>query len=1071
MNRSKHSDRLVLPQHRIGLVWGLTAVGLSTVLLLLIASCWSLESVREDRVASDQLRTVVSEIAGRADRMVEEYGRNSATLLRDRSDRESVEIGKLAPKEMRKLLADSHQLDPRLTGIVQHVESTILRIKTLNARCCDLAMRRRQLQAEREGNICETHEAFDRLNSILVSAKQLQMLQSARAIHAYRKMSGQPAKEAAHEILQSWTPKTSRSEEVQELDELVLLHQKLLAATDPDTLVDLRDNELKQRFARLHRILDTPSQDDMSAFEKIECLNDLEVAFFGEGFEHSEDGQGIENGKGGLYNRCAEWLECIVERERLRDQHADSLNAYAKTKTRLLSRLSAITSDSALQATAIIVKGFKSIFAVGFVSVTVFLVLATKIDKRLATQFRALCNQSVELAKAKAKAEKLSLIAKFTDDAVVITGADARIEWVNDGFTRLTGYKLDEVIGLVPGHFLQGHDTNKETIEVMRTAVREERGFDVELLNYRKDGSSFWLDLHVRPIYGNDGELTNFIATQSDITARITADAQLNAANRALITQKQTLNTVVDSVSSGIVSLDYDGELLSYNAAAEAIFGEDCIALVNDSRESSRLGFYDPVTMLPIAPSRLPIRRALNGEPVRNEELLIRCNGADTVVSFNGTPFSKYDNAGAVFSFSDITERWERDLSLRRLRQGIDTASDTMIIFDSSGTIIDLNRACCEILGYERDALLGVRISKLDSVLDAVTWEDYWRELQHSKTVTSESTMTRQDGSSFPIEVSTTYGSFCGTEYACRISRDISDRKRAEREREVLAGELQDAARQAGMAELAGDVLHNVGNALTSINVSTQTLRDRIESPTCEHLVKASQVIRDNENQLGAYLSDDPRGRKFPGFLSELAASALRDREVQMEEISELMNKVEHIKEIVASQKTFSQHRSPKEPVSPTALFDEAVKMNLPSIRRHGVHVETDFETGADLLLEKHSVIQVLINLIKNAKESVVAAEVESPTIRLSIKRLDGDVVFSVEDNGLGIAPDNLIEIFRHGFTTKATGLGFGLHSSANVAQELGGSLSAESRGEGSGATFTLSVPALEIIPCVPSMS
>ena len=299
------------------------------------------------------------------------------------------------------------------------------------------------------------------------------------------------------------------------------------------------------------------------------------------------------------------------------------------------------------------------------------------------------------------------------------------------------------------------------------------------------------------------------------------------------------------------------------------------------------------------------------------------------------------------------------------------------------------------------------------------------------------------------------------------IGSDITSRKDSEREREELASELQASARQAGMAELAGEVLHNVGNALNSISVSAQTLRDRLNSTTCDHLTKASQLVFDQKEDLAEFLTNDRRGIKFPKFLGELASSAAADRQFQLDEVGELMEKIEHVKEIVACQKTFSHHRSPREPVSPIEVAKQAIKMNIASLDRHGVRLEQDFESGADVLLEKHSIIQILVNLIKNAKESVVAADSVDPFITVGIRRLADEVVFTVCDNGMGIAKENFIDVFRQGFTTKATGHGFGLHSSGNVDQEVGGSLSAASDGHRLGATFTLIVPAIEVASCI----
>lgn len=279
--------------------------------------------------------------------------------------------------------------------------------------------------------------------------------------------------------------------------------------------------------------------------------------------------------------------------------------------------------------------------------------------------------------------EKLSLVAKYTDNAVVITDPQARVEWVNEGFTRITGYTLEEVLGRVPGHILQGPDTNPATVDKMRAAVKRHEGINVELVNYHKDGHSYWLDVELRPILDKAGNVVNFIAIESDITER--------------------------------------------------------------------------------------------------------------------------------------------------------------------------------------------------------------RNMEH--------------------------------------------------ERQRLASELQDAARQAGMAELAGDVLHNVGNALNGINVSSQALRERIESPSLEHLSKASRLISDQEPQLADFLTTDKRGQQFPNFLRQLSATLVTERESQRDELRSLSEKVEHIKEVVANQAAFSHHRVPPEPVCPAELLESAIRMNDASLQRHGITI------------------------------------------------------------------------------------------------------------------------------------
>jgi len=141
---------------------------------------------------------------------------------------------------------------------------------------------------------------------------------------------------------------------------------------------------------------------------------------------------------------------------------------------------------------------------------------------------------TLDLRAREAEARKLSLVASHTDNAVIITDAEKRIEWVNDAFTRITGYELDDVKGRAPGAFLQGPQTDPATVELMRKRLSEGLGFRVEIQNYGKDGRRYWLDIEVRPIVDDAGRLTNFIAIESDITARKSAAERLRRTEERL---------------------------------------------------------------------------------------------------------------------------------------------------------------------------------------------------------------------------------------------------------------------------------------------------------------------------------------------------------------------------------------------------------------------------------------------------------------------------------------------------------------------------------------------------------
>ncbi len=417
------------------------------------------------------------------------------------------------------------------------------------------------------------------------------------------------------------------------------------------------------------------------------------------------------------------------------------------------------------------------------------------LDQRVASRTRDLRTKTDE-------AEQLALVAKYTDNAVIITDDQGRIEWVNEGFTRISGYTLEEGLGMSPGKLLQGPETSNETIRFMREAIARREGFDVEIINYHKNGTTYWLAIEARPIMDREGNVVKYIAIETDITAR----------------------------------------------------------------------------------------------------------------------------------------------------------------------------------------------------------------------------------------------------------------KLAQTEREKLQAELVVASRQAGMAEVATGVLHNVGNVLNSVNVSANIAVERLKSSRVATLAKASTVILEQAD-LAVFLTSDPRGKAFPRLLQELATHFTSERDVQLNELRSLVKNIDHIKEIVQMQQSFAKVRGTTEYVDLVQLFEDALKIYVAGFARHKVKVVRQFCDLEPILTEKHNVVQIILNLIKNAKQSVNASGRDDKLITLTITADQSSVGIQVRDNGVGIESGNLSRVFNHGFTTKSDGHGFGLHSCALAAQQLGGSLSAHSDGIGCGALFTLRLP------------
>ncbi len=290
---------------------------------------------------------------------------------------------------------------------------------------------------------------------------------------------------------------------------------------------------------------------------------------------------------------------------------------------------------------------------------------------------------------------------------------------------------------------------------------------------------------------------------------------------------------------------------------------------------------------------------------------------------------------------------------------------------------------------------------------------------------------------------------------------EIAERARAEQDLQRAQQALMDNSRQEGMADVATCVLHNVGNVLNSVNVSATLISESLNLSRIENLVKASELLRDNQHALEAFLSGDPKGRLLPEYLAQASEQLVAERSVVLDEIALLHKNIDHIKEIVAMQQRYARSSGIIQKFAIADLVEDALRMNQSAFEHHQVIVVREFQMVPPVEVDKHKVLQVLINLIRNARYALDDAAPQKKRLTLRIQQPANEpfVEIAVDDNGIGIGDKNLTKIFSHGFTTRTDGHGFGLHSGAIAAQQMGGRLTVYSAGHLRGATFTLRLP------------
>lgn len=293
------------------------------------------------------------------------------------------------------------------------------------------------------------------------------------------------------------------------------------------------------------------------------------------------------------------------------------------------------------------------------------------------------------------------------------------------------------------------------------------------------------------------------------------------------------------------------------------------------------------------------------------------------------------------------------------------------------------------------------------------------------------------------------------------IFQDITRQKRDADQLDKLNRQLMGTSRLAGMAEVATGVLHNVGNVLNSVSVSATVVAERLRRSKLTNLRRATSLLREQNGRLAEYLTSDPKGKLIPEYLATVADQLAGEQTKLIARMSSLGEHVEHIKEIVAMQQSYAKVSGVYEDLSVSGLVEDALRMNAAAFDRHGIELVQEFaEHLPQVRVDRHKVLQILINLLRNAKYAMDRHAGHSKRLVVRVGLASSDrVKITIADSGVGIAPEHLNRIFNHGFTTKKDGHGFGLHSGANAAKEMGGTLTAHSDGPGKGAQFTLQLP------------
>jgi PAS domain S-box-containing protein len=644
--------------------------------------------------------------------------------------------------------------------------------------------------------------------------------------------------------------------------------------------------------------------------------------------------------------------------------------------------------------------------------------------------------------------------------------AEGRYTLVNEEFCKLRGKSAEEILGKTPADLAvtAAHKADEASLpnggvndhlEIMQTGKR----IEAEEAYNRPNGEEYFLHVVKSPAFNSAGKI--------DGTLGVMIDNKLNKrVEAALAYERDLFNTLLTYSEDRIYFKDIESRFIRCSMSMAKSFDvegpQDLIGKSDRdffSDEHALQAYEDEQRLIKTG---TPVSGKVEKETWPDGRVTWALTNKTLVLDAEGKIIGTFGISKDITAVKEAEARLDGERKL--LRAIIDNSPDAIYMKDTTGRKLLANQAELKFMGCKSEAEV---IGKSDfQMYPRELAEQYFADDQkviqsREPLLNREEKIISRDGTvrwvlSSKIPLPGPDGKIIGL---VGTGRDITAMKEAEEKLDQTNRQLVDASRQAGMAEVATSVLHNVGNVLNSVNVSSSVIADKMRKSKASSLTKVVALIKEHENDLGNFFANDPKGKQLPGYLASLAAHLSQEQNDILEEVKSLAGNIMHIKDIVTTQQSYAKTIGVAESLPVVGLVEDAMQLNKGAMTRHNIKIVRDFADVPPILTEKHKVLQILVNLIRNAKYACDDRGENDKQITLRIANGDGKVKISVIDNGIGILPENLTRIFNHGFTTRKEGHGFGLHNGALVAKELGGSLTAFSEGPGRGATFTLELP------------
>ena len=650
--------------------------------------------------------------------------------------------------------------------------------------------------------------------------------------------------------------------------------------------------------------------------------------------------------------------------------------------------------------------------------------------------------------------EKYRNLVENMVDVIFTLNAEGVITGINASIKEMLGFEPNDFIGK---HFTEwiSQDQIPVILSVFKRILSGETIIDETIL-IGKDGKAHDVEFRATCILKED-KIVGVQGILRDITEQKNAVVALRAS-------ESKYRTLVENIPHKIFVKDRGFVYVSCNKS----FARDLGIRPDQCAGKTDYDFF-PGELA--EKYRADDRRIMEaGQTEEMEEKYIQ-SGQDIWVQTIKTPIRQQDGAviGILGIFSDITQRKKAEADLQkseeRFKQVVEIAGDWVWEVDTQGLYTYASSVVEPVLGYKPEEIIGkkhfydffqpeVKDDLKEAAFEAFRKRECFRSFINPN--------LHKDGHVVIFETSGTpiideEGNFCGYR---GVDQDITERTQRENELRELNKNLALASRRAGTAEVATDILHNVGNVLNSINVSAKFIEEKVSNSKVTNLKKVVDILMEHTGDLVMFLTEDERGKHIPLYLMKAAKFILDEQAVVAEKFKSLTKNVEHITHIIKAQQSYARSGRIETETDVQEIIENAMEINYVTLEQYGIDFRYELDEIPRIYVDKQRVLQILVNLITNAKQALLESKEQNKILIIRCYKHGEDKLWiEVTDNGVGISKENIPKLFTHGFTTKKSGHGFGLHGSALAAREIGGSLTAHSDDPGHGATFTLELP------------